>query len=416
MFTRNYDEIEVVMPRPHPKQQLFLDCPAKRIVVKAGRRGGKTIGVSILAVKKFLAGKRVLYAAPTQEQIDRFWSTVTGILQSGIDKKIYRKNETRHIIELPGTEQRIRAKTAWDADSLRGDYADVLILDEYQLMNEDAWEVVGAPMLLDNNGDAYFVFTPPSFRTAGVSKAKNKKHASLMYKKALTARNKRWAAFHFTSYDNPYISHEALEGLQEDMTALAIRQEIMAEDIEEIPGALWTRKLLDKCRIATPPKLTRIYISIDPKTEETATSEAGIIGVAIGEDKKAYVLDDSSLNSSPKGWASQAVSAYHRLNADAIIAEINQGGDMVVSTLDGVEDNLPIKRVRATKSKQLRAEPISVLYERGKVFHVGEFPLLEDQMCSWVPGDKSPDRLDALVQGLTALLVSGQRGWSRGAG
>lgn len=416
MFNQNYDEVSIILPRPHLQQEKFLNCGAKRVVVKAGRRGGKTIGVAILAVKAFLKGKRVLYATPTQEQIDRFWSTVSGILQPGIDKKIYRKNETRHIIDLPGTEQRIRAKTAWDADSLRGDYADILILDEYQLMNEDAWEVVGAPMLLDNNGDAYFVFTPPSFRTAGVSKAKNKKHASLMYKKALNSRNKRWAAFHFTSYDNPYISHEALEGLQEDMTALAIRQEIMAEDIEEIPGALWTRKLLDRQRTSKAPNFVKIYISIDPKTEETAVSETGIVGVALGDDGNGYVLDDSSLNSSPTKWAEQAVAAYHRLDASAILAEVNQGGDMVVSTLDNVEKNLPIKRIRATKGKQLRAEPVSILYERGKVFHLGEFPFLEEQMCSWVPGDKSPDRLDALVQGLTALLVKGQRGWSRGAG
>lgn len=416
MIDHNYDTVSIILPRPHLQQSKFLGCKSKRIVVKAGRRGGKTIGVAILAAKKFLQGKRVLYAAPTQEQIDRFWSTVTGILQPGIDKKIYRKNETRHIIELPGSEQRIRAKTAWDADSLRGDYADVLILDEYQLMNEDAWEIVGAPMLLDNNGDAYFVFTPPSFRTAGVSKAKNKKHASQMYEKAKNSKDSRWAAFHFTSYDNPYISKEALEGLKEDMTALAIRQEIMAEDIDEVPGALWTRQLIEKCRVSKPPKLVRIYVSIDPKTEETAVSEAGIVGIGLGEDKKGYVLDDSSLNSSPHGWAEQAIAAYHRLNATAIIAEINQGGDMVIETLDKVESNLPIKRVRATKGKHLRAEPISVLYERGKVFHVGEFPKLEEQMCSWVPGEKSPDRLDALVQGLSALLIKGQRGWSRGAG
>lgn len=416
MINRNQETVSIILPRPHLQQRKFLRCKAKRIVVKAGRRGGKTIGVAILAVEKFLQGKRVLYAAPTQEQIDRFWSTVTGILQQGIDKKVYRKNETRHIIELPGTEQRIRAKTAWDADSLRGDYADILILDEYQLMNEDAWEVVGAPMLLDNNGDAYFVFTPPSFRTAGVSKAKNKKHASLMYEKARKSNSPRWAAFHFTSYDNPYISRDALEGLKEDMSSLAIRQEIMAEDIDEVPGALWTRGLIEKCRVSKPPKLLRVYISIDPKTEETAVSEAGIVGVALGEDKKGYVLDDSSLNSSPHGWAEQAIAAYYRLNATAIIAEINQGGDMVIETLDKVEENLPIKRVRSTKGKYLRAEPISVLYERGKVFHVGEFPKLEEQMCSWVPGEKSPDRLDALVQGLNALLVKGQRGWSRGAG
>jgi hypothetical protein len=110
-----------------------------------------------VAVKNFLAKRRVLYAVPTQDQVDRFWSGVKGALQPAIDAGIIYKNETRHVVEFSGTEARIRAKTAWDADSLRGDYADLLILDEFQLMNEDAWEVVGAPMLLDNNGDVYFI-------------------------------------------------------------------------------------------------------------------------------------------------------------------------------------------------------------------------------------------------------------------
>lgn len=407
-------EITVKLPRPHSKQGEFVNCKAKRIVVKAGRRSGKTIGVAILAVLQFLRGKRVLYAAPTQEQIDRFWSTVTGILAEAIQHKVYVKNETKHTIELAGTEQRIRAKTAWDADTLRGDYADVLILDEWQLMNEDAWEVVGAPMLLDNNGDAIFVFTPPSFRTAGVSKAKNKKHASAMFKRASANKTGRWKAFHFTSHDNPYISKTALAELTEDMSALAIKQEIMAEDIEQIPGALWDLSTIDKFRVTDVPELSRLYISIDPKTEETADSEAGIIGVGLGLDKHGYVVDDSSMNGLPAQWAQRAVDAYDRLKADGIIAEINQGGDMVIHTLETVRAGIPVRRVRATRGKQTRAEPVSVLYGKGLIHHVGFYPQLEEQLVSWVPGDKSPDRLDALVHGMTELLVA-KRGWGRGA-
>src|SRR4026209_289166 len=111
-------ELTVSLPLPHNKQAAFVDSEAKRIVVRAGRRGGKTVGMAIRAVNKFLEGKRVLYAAPTQEQIDRFWVEVCKALRPAIDSKRVHKNETKHILERPGTENRIRAKTAWNADSL----------------------------------------------------------------------------------------------------------------------------------------------------------------------------------------------------------------------------------------------------------------------------------------------------------
>lgn len=158
------------MPTPHERQKEFVETDKKRVMVRAGRRGGKTVGVAIRAAKKFLAGKRVLYAAPTIDQVDRFWTETCRIFQDPIDQKIFIKNSTRHILELPGTERRIRAKTAWNADTLRGDYADELILDEFQLMNEEVWGVVGAPMLADNNGDAAFIYTPPSLHRAAHQK------------------------------------------------------------------------------------------------------------------------------------------------------------------------------------------------------------------------------------------------------
>lgn len=385
--------------------------------MKAGRRGGKTVGVTILAVEKFLAGKRVLYATPTQDQIDRFWSGVSAALAEGVENKIYYKNETRHIIELPGTEQRIRAKTAWDADSLRGDYADVLILDEYQLMNEDAWGVVGAPMLLDNNGDAYFIFTPPSFRTAGVSKARDKKHANKLFQRAKNDKRGRWEAFHFTSYDNPHISKEALGDLQEDMSQLAILQEIEAQDVDEVPGALWKRKTLDDHRRNSLdiPEMRYIVVAVDPKTEPTADSECGIVVVGLGTDNHGYLLEDRSLNGSSEAWGQEVVDAYEQWEANLVVTEVNQGGDLVRLNIHTIRKDIPVEKVRATRGKYTRAEPVSTLYSKGLFHHVGYFPELEDQLCSWVPGDKSPDRLDALVWGATRILVTGRSGWSRGA-
>jgi hypothetical protein len=137
------EAIEVKLKRPHKKQG-FVDSKVPRIVVKAGRRGGKTIGAAVKAVRHFLAGGRVLYGAPTQDQVESFWWEVTQSLYNPIELGIFYKNETKHLIELPNSKQRIRAKTCWNADTLRGDWADLLILDEWQLMNEGAWELVGA--------------------------------------------------------------------------------------------------------------------------------------------------------------------------------------------------------------------------------------------------------------------------------
>lgn len=221
-------KIEVYTREPHPWQQKVIDSPAKRKVEKAGRRGGKTVGAAILAIERFWDGGRVLYAAPTAEQTDAFWYEVTSALAEAVQAKAFYKNETERVIEVPDTKQRIRAKTAWNADTLRGDYADLLILDEYQLMNEDAWERVGAPMLADNDGDAVFIYTPPSLYSAGVSKARDPRHASKLFKKAQTLEG--WETFHFSSHENPHISKEGLNRLVQDMSPTAYRQEILAED------------------------------------------------------------------------------------------------------------------------------------------------------------------------------------------
>ncbi len=214
----------------HPPQKRMVDSTSKRLVVKAGRRGGKTVGFAIRAVERFLQGRRQLYAAPTNEQTDTFWYEVKKALAEPIAAGLFKANESERFIELPGTKQRIKAKTAWNANTLRGDYADDLYLDEFQLMNEDAWDEVGAPMLLDNNGDAVFIFTPPSLKSAGVSKAKNPRHASKMFKKAQADTTGIWEAIHFTSLENPFISREGLAIITSDMSMDSYRREIMAQD------------------------------------------------------------------------------------------------------------------------------------------------------------------------------------------
>ena len=346
-----------------------------------------------------------MYAAPTAEQVGRFWVTVTRALNEAIDAGVFKKNETEHIIERPGTEQRIRAKTAWNADTLRGDYADDLIFDEWQLIDEDAWEVVGAPMLLDNDGDATFIYTPPSLHSRSVTKARDPQHAARMFKKASEDTTGRWAAFHFTSMDNPHISKTALGEITKDMTNLSYRMEILAEDVNEAPGALWMRDTIEKNRVFKIPDFSRVVVGVDP-TATSGGDEAGIITAGkSGED--CYTLADDSTGGSPQTWAKAAVTAYYRHKADLIVAEKNNGGEMVEAVIKQVDPKVRVKLVWASRGKATRAEPISAMAEQGRDHHMGAFPALEDELCLWIPGDDSPNRLDAKVWAYTELVGTG---------
>lgn len=187
------------------------------------------------------------------------------------------------------------------------------------------------------------------------------------------------------------------------------RQELYAEILDDVEGALWTREMIEQSRVNNLPDLTRIVIGVDPAiTSRESSAETGIVAVGVDANGIGYVLDDRSLKGSPVEWANAAIALYHRSSADRIVVEANQGGDMVRHTLQTVESQIPIKTVHATRGKRTRAEPISALYEQGKVKHVGAFPTLEDQMCSWTPESDSPDRLDALVWGLTELMIGGR--------
>lgn len=387
------------------KQIEILNSPAKRKIIRAGRRAGKTVLSAILAAKKFSNGGRVLYAAPTQEQTERFWHTVRILLQGLIDAGLVVKNETLKTIERVRTEQRIKAKTAWNSDTLRGDYCDLLILDEMQLIDEMAWEEVGQPMLIDNDGDAVLIYTPPSHRSRSMSKARDKTYMAKLFKKAQADTTGRWKAFHFTSFDNPFISRTAIDEISKDMTSVSYKQEIMAEDIEDIPGALWKRKWFDEFRKDEIPELAKIVVAIDPATTSKATSdEVGIVCAGIGIDGRYYVLADRSGIMSPDAWGNRAINLYKEFNADRIIAEVNNGGDLVETVLRTIEPHISYTGVVASRGKITRAEPVAAMYEQGKVSHIGNFEELETQCSEYIPGDKSPDRMDALVWAITYLM------------
>jgi phage terminase large subunit-like protein len=186
------------------------------------------------------------------------------------------------------------------------------------------------------------------------------------------------------------------------------RQELYGELLEDIDGALWSRTQLDQDRVEEePPRLARVVVSVDPAaTANEGSDETGII--VAGKDSKGhgYVLADYTVKASPLEWAKRVVDAYDAHQADTVVVEVNHGGDMIPTLLRQVRPSLPIRSVRATRGKQLRAEPIAAMYEQGRISHVGPFEKLEDQMTSWTPDDpKSPDRLDALVWAMTDLMT-----------
>jgi len=180
------------------------------------------------------------------------------------------------------------------------------------------------------------------------------------------------------------------------------RQEILAELLQDVPGALWRRSFI---KYGLNPDLLRVVVAIDPATTSgEGADETGIIVAGKASDGFYYVLADRSCRVSPDVWARKAVQVYRELKADRIIGETNNGGEMIGLTLKTVDPDIPYKAVHASRGKQARAEPISALYEQGKVFHANPFDELEDQLCTWTPETgESPDRLDALVWAMTEL-------------
>lgn len=190
------------------------------------------------------------------------------------------------------------------------------------------------------------------------------------------------------------------------------RQELYAEVLDEASGALWNRQLLSKCEVEKDdvPQLSRIIVSIDPAVSSNTDSDmTGLVVAGIDVNGVAYVLEDHTDRYTPQQWAAKAIKLYHEHMADRIVAEKNQGGDMVRHTLHTEDDSVPVKLVHASRGKMARAEPVSALYEQGKVKHVKGLNDLEDQMVQWEPlgSTGSPDRLDAMVWAITDLSLNG---------
>ncbi len=190
------------------------------------------------------------------------------------------------------------------------------------------------------------------------------------------------------------------------------RQELDGELIEDRPDALWRREVIQEARASVAPRMGRIVVAIDPPASSGKGADVcGLVVAGLGADGHAYVLEDGTMEEvRPAGWGRAAIALYHRHDADCLIAEVNQGGEMVSAVLFGIDGSVLVKPVRAMRGKWLRAEPVAALYEQGRVHHVGAFAKLEDEMCDFgldgLSSGHLPDRLDALVWVLTALMLN----------
>lgn len=367
-------ETKIHLPKYHAKQIEFVTSKAKRKCIVAGRRSGKTMGVSGDAANDLIKGRRVLYAAPTADQTSTFWGRVKRFLREPIEAGVIYKNETDRVLEIKGGG-RIRAKTAWDADSLRGDYADKLILEEYSIMDPNAWEEVGAPMLLDNNGDAVFIFTP-----------KRKNHAWKLYQRAIGDLSGRWQAWHFTSHDNPYLSKEALEEITQDMTESAYRQEILAEFLES-EGQVFRNlaACMNAPKNATPEqhKGHRIVAGLDwAKLNDFTFTSIICADCKVEVDKDRFNQIDYHLQ------RDRLKALYHKWGVVHIEGEANSIGEPNIEELR--RDGVPITGFQTTAtSKPPLIESLALCFER--------------EECQWIDDPVCTGELEAYEVKMSAV-------------
>ena len=288
---------------------------------------------------------------------------------------------------------RIKLFSGDEPERLRGPQHHGAWVDELgSFRYEDAWEQLQFGLRLGDKPRIVVTTTP---------------RPKPLIRKLLARKDGSVVVTRGTTFDNrANLAPSALAELlaRYDGTRLG-RQELFGELLEDVEGALWTLALIEEHRLQqTLSQTIRTVVAVDPAVTDTG-GETGIIVCSKDANAHGYVHADYSLRGTPDQWARRVVAAYDEWEADAVVVEINQGGQMVAQTLRTVRPNLPIREVRASQGKRVRAEPISAMYEQGRIHHVGVFEELETQLTTWTPEDgKSPDRLDALVWGMSELL------------
>ncbi len=373
----------------------------------AGRGAGKTRTGAEWAISKVNAGcKRIALVAPTHDDFHKVM--VTG--ESGIlacappwDRPDY--NESKKTLEWANGAKAF-GYSAEKPERLRGPQHDGAWCDEvaawHKARRKSTWDMMLFGLRLGVNPQCFVSTTPMPVNVIGelIREGLSDNDAYVLTRGSTYSNRINLAPAFFKSVITKY------EG-----TRLG-RQELLGELLEDIPGALWTFDMIASNRVErAPADLQRVVVAVDPSgasgADDERSDEIGISVSAVGQDGEYYVLADRTIKGSPQQWARAAVTAYHDFRADKIIGEKNFGGEMVRHTIQSEDNGIRVELVTASRGKAVRAEPIALLYEKNLVHHADTFVELEDQLIKMTPagymGDRSPDRLDALVWGLSEL-------------
>lgn len=400
-------------PKQTEAMRLF-GSNAKHVLLFGGSRSGKTFITVLAIIARALKAPRSRHCIIRRHFVDVRQSvgmdTLPKVMQLRWPKVRYELNKTDWYMTLPngaeiwlaGLDEKERA------DKILGKEFCTLYFNEASQLSYDSIQV--ALTRLAQNCPA---ITNKVFYDCNPTGKSHWSYKLFVLHKDPTAENRPlpnpedYAAMLINPADNsdnlpPGYINTILGGLAERE-----RQRFLeGKWLDDIEGALWKRSIISSYRVNVPPDLIRVVVAIDPAVTNTEQSDrTGIVVAGIAGDGHCYVLGDHTCKASPLEWAKKAVELYHLHRADRVIGEVNNGGDLIESTLRRVDPSISFRAVRATRGKILRAEPVAALYEQGKVHHCGYFSELEDEMCSYTgaDGQSSPDRLDALVWALTEL-------------
>ncbi len=391
----------------------------KTWVVLGGRGAGKT-RAGAEWIRSMVEGSRpedvgsasrVALVAETLDQArDVMVFGKSGIMEcTPMDRRPQWHSSNRQLIWPNGATAQIFS--ASDPESLRGPQFDCVWADELAKWRkgQDTWDMLQFALRLGDDPRQIVTTTPRD----------NKLLRDLMEQEKTVTTSAP------TQANAAYLADSFLEHVETRYGGSRLgRQELAGEMLTDTEGALWTRAALDRTRIKKAPELDRIIVAVDPPVTGNASSDdcgivvAGVTTEGPPQDWRAYVLADETLSAaSPNVWAQKAVSVMRRFNADRLVAEVNQGGDLVETLVRQIDPLVSYSAVRATRGKSARAEPVAALYEQGRIIHVGAFEALEDQMCQITRGgfvgSGSPDRVDALVWAITELMIQPAQSFKR---
>ena len=392
--------IEIKKPHFADYQKAILESDKRFTITEASTKSGKTFSHIYWLFEqahKGTSGSEYWWCAPIYSQAEiafkRMRRKVAG-------NTLYITNYSRLSITTPkGTV--IVFKSAEHPDSLYGENVHAFVFDEFSRAKEEAWFALRTTI----------TYTKAKGKFIGNVVGKN--WAWKLARKAESGSDPEFEYFKITAnqaVQAGILSQEEIDQARRDLPARIYKMLYEAE-YTAVEGALWDWEMIENTRVSPQncPELHRIAVAIDPAvTSEKDSDETGIIIGGRAIDGSIYILEDGSGIFTPQSWASKAIAAYHRLKADRIIAEVNNGGDLVETVIRNIDPNISYESVHASRGKITRAEPVVALYEQKRVHHVGILPALEDQMTSWAgaKGEKSPDRVDALVWLVSFLMGS----------